>query len=473
MYLRPNANYTMRNCLFENCSSSKEAGALYIQGLASSSARMITLEDSVFINNVAQGNGKYNINGGGAVQIKECPHAVFNNLTFINNTANKGGGLCVYNSVSDLVVTGVNFTGNKANRGSAISASVFFTLNDAVLLDNRADTTKFDLTFNENSGSVDIVLEGADTHLNSMYIKHGNKGFTISCNNVTYWTDNNITTGQTAVQTGTLSSIKDGFAREAGIPVLVEIFDGDNNKLYEGVYATDADGKIHLEVADILTEPYQLDDIYVNARLLNEDYYTRAADTSRDKDVFIDASALDTIFHRNTTVTANLTGKTGNILQSARGIISVYIDDVFKGNMTIENGKGSLENILTNFTADKFFEVGNHTVFLKYWGDAKYNEVNTTVSFNITKAQSNLTVSIDDMGYNLYMNFTIFDDWDGKDYEDANGIATVNFYSADDPSVVLRFVNVRIVDGFASTVIRDLLPKNYTIKTLYHDDHNY
>ena len=284
MYLRPNANYTVRNCLFENCSSSKEAGALYIQGLASSSARMITLEDSVFINNVAQGNGKYNINGGGAVQIKECPHAVFNNLTFINNTANKGGGLCVYNSVSDLVVTGVNFTGNKANRGSAISASVFFTLNDAVLLDNRADTTKFDLTFNENSGSVDIVLEGADTHLNSMYIKHGNKGFTISCNNVTYWTDNNITTGQTAVQTGTLSSIKDGFAREAGIPVLVEIFDGDNNKLYEGVYATDADGKIHLEVAGILTEPYQLDDIYVNARLLNEDYYTRAADTSRDKD---------------------------------------------------------------------------------------------------------------------------------------------------------------------------------------------
>ena len=472
MYLRPNANYTIRNCLFENCSSSKEAGALYIQGLASSSARMITLEDSVFINNVAQGNGK-NTNGGGAIQIKECPHSVFNNLTFINNTANKAGALCVYNSVKDLVVTGANFTGNKANKGSAISASVFFTLNDAVLLDNRADTTKFDLDFNRNSGSVDILLEGADTHLNSMYIKHGNKGFTIDCNNVTYWTDNNITTGKTAVQTGTISSITEGAVPEAGIPVLVEIFDGNNNKLYEGVYATDADGRIHLEVANVLTEPYQLDDIYVNARLLNEDYYTMAADTSRDKDVFIDASALDTIFHRNTTVTANITGKSGNILQSARGIISVYIDDVFKGNMTIENGKGSLENILTNFTADKFFEVGNHTVFLKYWGDANYNEVNTTVSFNITKAQSNLTVSMDDLGYNLFMNFTIFDDWDGKEYEDANGIATVEFYSVDDPTTVVRFVDVRVVNGFGSVVIRDLLPRNYTIMTIYHDDNNY
>ena len=429
---------------------------------------MITLEDSVFINNVAQGNGK-NTNGGGAIQIKECPHSVFNNLTFINNTANKAGALCVYNSVKDLVVTGANFTGNKANKGSAISASVFFTLNDAVLLDNRADTTKFDLDFNRNSGSVDILLEGADTHLNSMYIKHGNKGFTIDCNNVTYWTDNNITTGKTAVQTGTISSITEGAVPEAGIPVLVEIFDGNNNKLYEGVYATDADGRIHLEVANVLTEPYQLDDIYVNARLLNEDYYTMAADTSRDKDVFIDASALDTIFHRNTTVTANLTGPSGAILQSARGIISVYIDDVFKGNMTIENGKGSLENILTNFTADKFFEVGNHTVFLKYWGDANYNEVNTTVSFNITKAQSNLTVSMDDLGYNLFMNFTIFDDWDGKEYEDANGIATVEFYSVDDPTTVVRFVDVRVVNGFGSVVIRDLLPRNYTIMTIYHE----
>ena len=282
MYLRPNANYTVRNCLFENCSSSKEAGALYIQGLASSSSRMILLENSTFINNVAQAKGGSNNNGGGAIQIKECPHAVFNNLTFINNTANKGGGLCVYNSVSDLVVTGVNFTGNKANRGSAISASVFFTLNDAVLLDNRADTTNFDLTFNSNAGTIDIYMEGADTHLNSMYIKHGNKGFTISCNNVTYWTDNNLTTGKTAVQTGTLSSIAQGAVPEAGIPVLVEIFDGDNNKLHEGVYATDANGKIHLEIANIVTEPYSLDDIYVNARLLNEDYYTMADDTSRE-----------------------------------------------------------------------------------------------------------------------------------------------------------------------------------------------
>ena len=473
MYLRPNGNYVIRNCLFENCSSSKEAGALYIQSNRNYGGPMVLLENSTFINNVAYGIGTSNLNnGGGAIQVKQANHIEFYNVTFINNTANKGGALCVYDQVTSFTVDGATFIGNKAEKGSAITASVFFTLKDAVLLNNTANTTKFDLTFNRNAGNIHIELEGADTHLNAMYIK-GNKGFTVDCDNVTYWTDNNITIGKTAVQTGTLSSVTVGSVPEAGIAVLVEIFDGDNNKLHEGVYATDANGIIDLNVADILTVPYSLDDIYVNARIPNEDYYTPAEATSRIKDVNIDASALDTIFHRNTTVTANLTGPGGNILQSARGIISVYIDDVFKGNMTIENGKGSLENILTNATADTFFEVGNHTVFLKYWGDAYYDEVNTTVSLNITKAQSNLTVSIEDMGYNLYMNFTIFDDWDDKAYWDANGTATVDFYSEGDMTVAVRSVNVNVVNGSANVVVRDLLPRNYTIITTYHDDHNY
>nr|WP_292740667.1 Ig-like domain repeat protein [Methanobrevibacter sp.] len=473
MYLRPNGNYTVRNCHFENCSSSKEAGALYIQGLTSGSTRMLLLENSVFINNVAEANGQYNINGGGAIQVKQCTNVIFNNVTFINNTANKGGALCVYDSVTNFVVNGANFTENKANKGSAISASVYFKLNDAVLLDNRADTTTLDLTFDrENGGSIDILMEGADTHLNAMYVKHGNKGFTVSCNNVTYWTDNNITIGKTAVQSGTISSTNLSSVPEKGIGILVEIFDGDNNKLHEGIYATDADGRIHLNLADILTEQYSTDNIYVTARLPNEDYYTMMKATSRIQD-YINASALDTIFHRNTTVTANITGPTGATLQSARGNVSVYIDDVFKGNMTIENGKGSLENILTNFTEDKFFEVGNHTVFLKYWGDANYDESNTTVSFNITKAQSNSTVTFDDIGYDISMNVTIFDEWDDKFYGDANGTATVEFYIESDPTVIFRSVDVIIVDGVGYTVVHDLLPKNYTVKTTYHDDHNY
>ena len=131
MYLRTNANYTVRNCLFENCSSSKEAGALYIQGLTSGNTPMIFLENSVFINNVAQAKGNSNINGGGAIQVKQCANIEFNNLTFVNNSANKGGGLCVLDSVNNLVVNGATFDGNKASsRGGGIYASDDFTANN-------------------------------------------------------------------------------------------------------------------------------------------------------------------------------------------------------------------------------------------------------------------------------------------------------------------------------------------------------
>ena len=473
MYLRPMDDYTVRNCSFENCSSSKEAGALYIQTDGKNTKTLI--ENCTFINNVAYGKGTANINGGGAMQIKQATNVQLKNVTFINNTANKGGALCVFDGTNNLVVTGANFTSNKAEKGSAISISRKFILNDAVLLENRADTTKFDLDFNRNAGSIDILLEGADTHLNAIYMyADPDKTFSVTLNNVTYWTDNNISTGKEEVMTGSLSSVSVKKLPEAGIDVLVEIFDGDNNKLHEGIYATDADGRIHLELADILKGvPYSKDNIYVNARLLNEDYYTMAKSTSRIQNVYIDASALDTIFHRNTTVTANITAPGNGTGQAARSTVSVYIDDIFKGNMTIADSKGSLENILTNVTADKFFEVGNHTVFLKYWGDAYFGEANKTISFNITRAQANSTVTFTDIGYNIYMNVTIFDELDDKAYWDANGTATLEFYNVANPTTLVRFAEVRIVNGSGYAMLPDLLPGNYTVKTIYSGDHNY
>ena len=471
MYLRPMDDYTVRNCLFENCSSSKEAGALYIQSDGKNTKTLI--ENCTFINNVAYGKGTANINGGGAMQIKQATNVQLKNVTFINNTANKGGALCVFDGTNNLVVTGANFTSNKAEKGSAISISRKFILNDAVLLENRADTTKFDLTFNRNAGNIDILMEGADTHLNAIYMyADSDKTFFVTLNNVTYWTDNNISTGKEEVISGDMYSLPVKKLPEAGIDVLVEIFDGDNKKLHEGIYATDADGKIHLNIADIVTEPYSLDNIYVNARLLNEDYYTMAKKTSRIQNVYVDASALDTIFHRNTTVTANITAPGNGTGQAARGTVSVYIDDVFKGNMTIENSKGSLENILTNVTADKFFEVGNHTIFLKYWGDAYFGEANKTISFNITKAQSNITLDYYDIGYDFHVTVTIVDEFNDVNYMDANGTVIIDVYNVGSTTVI-KSIPVNIVNSTGFVKITELLPANYTLVYHYSGDKNY
>ncbi len=464
MYLRPNTNYTVRNCLFENCSSSKEAGALYIQG-QNSGSRMILLENSVFKNNVAYANGQYNINGGGAIQIKQCYNAVFNNLTFINNTANKGGALCVYDSVYNLVVTGANFTENKANRGSAISASVTFTLNDAVLLDNRADTSTFDLTLDRAGSTIDILLEGNDNRLNAMYVK-GSKSFSVTCNNVTYWTDNNISIGKTNVTSSPQSS-GDIPVPEAGISITVELFDANNNKLNEGndIFATDANGELHLIPSDFGLSSFE--NVYVKARLTNENYYTQVEATTR-LPASMEANAHNVTYHRNATVNVTITPSSGH---PATGIVSVYYGDVFLGNITIDNNVGISDEILTNITADKFLEVGTHNLTLKYWGDLYNDAINITVPINVTKAQSNITFTFDEMGYNLFVNVTIVDQFDGKYYEDANGNVTVTVYRKG-TTLPMYIKTVYLINGTGSTFF-DLLPANYTIKAEYHGDDNY
>ncbi len=467
MYLRPNTNYTVRNCLFENCSSSKEAGALYIQG-QNSDSRMILLENSVFKNNVAYANGQYNINGGGAIQIKQCYNAVFNNLTFINNTANKGGALCVYDSVYNLVVTGANFTENKANRGSAISASVTFTLNDAVLLDNRADTSTFDLTLDRAGSTIDILLEGNDNRLNAMYVK-GSKSFSVTCNNVTYWTDNNISIGKTNVTSSPQSS-GDIPVPEAGISITVELFDANNNKLNEGndIFATDANGELHLIPSDFGLSSFE--NVYVKARLTNENYYTQVEATTR-LPASMEANAHNVTYHRNATVNVTITPSTG--LPAASGIVSVYYGDVFLGNITVNNNVGeSINKILTNITADKFIEVGTHNLTLKYWGDLYNDELNITVPINVTKAQSNITiVDFDEIGYDIFIRVTIVDDWNDEYYADATGNVTLNVYGHD-LTTPIQSKTVYLVNGTGTTFF-DLLPANYTIKATYDGDDNY
>ena len=468
MYLRPTANYTVRNCHFENCSSSKEAGALYIQGQTSGTTRMILLENSVFINNVAYAKGQYNINGGGAIQIKQCTQSVFNNLTFINNTANKGGALSVFDSVTYLEVNGANFTGNKAEKGSAISASKGFTLKNAVLLENRANTTIFNLDFNRAGSTIDILLEGWDTHLNAMYIYAAqDKTFNVTFNNVTYWTNNNISIGKTSVVSGNLSSVDVKSVREKGISITVELFDANNNKLNEGndIFATDEDGKLHLIPDNFGLTSFN--DVYVVARLTNEDYYTQIQNTTR-LPVTMEAIADNVTYHRNATVHVTITPTTGS--PAANGTVSVYYEDVFLGNITVNNNVGVSDTILTNITADKFLEVGKYNLTLKYWGDLYNDAVNITVPINVTKAQSNITFAFGEIGYDLMVNLTIVDDWNDKYYADATGNVTVEVYGS--LSVPIQTRTVYLVNGTGLAAF-DLLPANYTIKATYNGDKNY
>ena len=114
LYGRPDENFTISNSVFKNCWSLKEAGALYLQnGNLNSPIRLI---NNTFINNTAYATKKVDNNnlGGGAVLLKDIKACVIINATFINNTANYGGGLSIYNNVVSASLTNVTFDGNKA-----------------------------------------------------------------------------------------------------------------------------------------------------------------------------------------------------------------------------------------------------------------------------------------------------------------------------------------------------------------------
>ena len=103
MYARPAENLTITNSVFQNCWSIKEAGALYLQNGGTVGIHLI---NNTFINNTAYGYKVLNDNdlGGGAILVKSGTIFSFINSSFINNTANYGGGI-VLNSVNDFTIT--------------------------------------------------------------------------------------------------------------------------------------------------------------------------------------------------------------------------------------------------------------------------------------------------------------------------------------------------------------------------------
>ena len=500
MYLRPCQNYTISNCLFENCSSSKEAGALYIQSQGSNGD--VTVKNTIFKNNFANNTG-HNTNGGGAVQVKQAYKITFQNVQFINNSANKGGAVSVYNCKNDVTklfdnctfenntakgtnteigyggaifyteanknnlnIMNSNFTYNKAERGSAIYSTVSYTLTNVELLKNRANTSSLDLAFSRSANTLDITLKGWDNRLNALYVSAGS----VTCSNVTYWTNNNKAIGKEDTTSSSQSSAT-GPTLEKGISITVELFDRYNNKLNVGndIFATDANGELHL-TPDDFTGVTSFENVYVVARLTNEDYYTQVVNTTR-LPTEMQATAHNVTYHRNATVNVTM-APSSESEGNASGNVSVYYNDTFLGNITLADNNTGISNEISTLLGDHYLEVGTHNLTLRYWGDLYNDALNLTVPINVTKAQSNITIIYEDMGYDLFVNVTIVDDYDDVYYKDATGNVIIEVYSmvSADP---LKTAIVNLINGTGLVRIENLLPSNYTIKARYGGDHNY
>ena len=450
----------LTDCVFEGNNATGNGGSIWAQSM-------------FYIYNTSIANSNAENLGGGLYAEGDMIH---DNLTFINNTALNGGGLywnranvnvrnivflnntalqyggAMYISKSGHTLTNINMTGNKAFSGSAIYSTAAFRLINSYLIKNQANSSSltFD-TYDESTGEIVLLFKGKDKYLNAIYITGSNRP---TCTNVTYWDENGI--NNTGTSQVTLPNAADP-TPEAGQNITVRVYDDRGALLNpdDQYFITDKYGKIHLNlhelVPDVPAEKYG--EIYVEAQLTNDDYYTIIKLSSRVSST-IDAIATNTTYHSNSTLSVNVTsGATGNV--------SVYINDTFLGNITLDNSRGSME--LSTLIEGKYLPAGNHTLLFIYNGNAKYDKSNTTAVLEIGKITPTLLLNVTGIGYNLVVNVTAFDGEYG--IADVTGNVTID--------VAGRTTTIYLANGQGMTIIYGLPIGNYTVNATYNGDNNY
>ncbi len=432
--------------------SAVDGGAFYVTGSDTNS-----IDNKVINSTIANCTAT---NNGGAFYWKASGGIIVNS-TIINNTAKYGGA--IYADTYSLTINKSNFTLNKAERGSAIYTNVALSITNSSFIKNRANSASLDIEVNSANTQVTITFKGWDNLLNAIYVTSTTTP--IAVDNVDYWDYLGLAnTGTQSLTATTTSSMV-----EAGQNITIAIYDLDNNEKYYGNdILTDVNGQIVINVGtlgssqrrqssskfgDILMAPNNAINVY--AFLTNEDYYTYIEQTKGTKAAsHINAAADNVNYHQNTTVYVSM-------VEDATGIVSIYIDDVFYDNITLDSEhKGSLINV-TTLKWGNFLPAGEHELLAKYWGDDTYMPSRNTTTFEIYKLPTNITIDVDDKGYSLYINLTVFND----EILDVTGNVTLEIDG--------RTFTVNIADSKGFIVVDNVVPGNYTINAAYNGDSNY
>ena len=134
----------------------------------------------------------------------------------------------------------------------------------------------------------------------------------------------------------------------------------------------------------------------------------------------------------------------------ATGSVEVVIGNITQ-SANIKNGKASVS--IGNLSA------GQYTATIQYNGDNKYGSAKTTASFNVTKLESKVDISVD--------NIEI-----GKD-----AVVTVSVTSGATGNVTFtvgdKTETVWIKDGKATLTVKGLVSGDYTVSAVYNGDDKY
>lgn len=425
-------NGTMVNSTFiSNSALNGDGGAVYWNSRSVNG----TIVNSNFTNNSAK-------NYGGAIYYSVVT-VNMENSTFANNTADNGGA--IYVDRSKVTLNNTSLTGNKAVKGSALY--VYYgnlIIKNAELLNNRANSSNLVIRYNNSNSNASVTLSGWDNLFNGIY---SDSNITVS--NLTYYDVNGIrNTGTSAENYTPISN------NEKGMNITVVVTRKYDNKiLINTTETTDENGTV---TVNIDRNQLQSGDYTIYAIHNGDSYYTE-----------IDNSIILNVPRTNTVTNVNAT----NVSYGNDVIISVNVSQntrIFDitGNVTI-NVNGTSYNVnLTNGTATLILpdlNSGKYNVTVRYNGDNNYRPSSNTSTFTVSKIDTSLVVSVDNVTYpgDAVVDVVL----SGADGVKLSGVVVVTVGGAD--------YNVNVVDGVGSVVVSGLDAGDYVVNASFAGNDNY
>ncbi len=445
MFLRLNANYTVSNCEFRNCSSDGEAGALYIQVVGSSMPGCLVV-NTTFISNVAKGIG-INIDGGGAVQIKDNNGwALFDNVTFINNTANKGGAVTILSirNMGGVEFSDCTFDGNKATEDDGGAVQIDNNIQGLILFDNVG----FINNTADKGGAIAIL-----------YNNNGEHVFLSNCNFI----GNNVSDSGGALY----------FTNKANVSNCIFINNSATTGEGGAIYWIGGGGNVTDSTFTRNTAGENGGAVYAdfNVEIIHSIF--------RDNEAVL-GGAIYNCNHENCTFEANSRPQIYpySKVNTTMEITAVYEEDLMITVTLPEDATGDV-NITV---ADKLYSrsitsgsciihvsdlsSGTYKISVTYGGDVNYLAASNSTTVTISKTAPEITVDAGNVVYGETesVNVTL--------PIDATG--TVEFTLLDGNSQVINNKNLILSGGTASyTLPEDLNVGRYILNTQYFGDSRY
>ncbi|WP_458404111.1 Ig-like domain repeat protein [Methanobrevibacter sp.] len=339
-----------------------------------------SVNDCSFENNGA-------LRSGGAIFLRDNVKTSFEDSSFINNSAKEGGAI-YWKSDSNENLTGCIFTGNLANQGSAIYlAKNNLEIINSVLLDNRAGSVELNLNVTRDGDEVIILADfkGNDNLINAIW----NDG-TIGLTNVTYLGADGITSTGSArkvpvklednVKPEDINSIYQT-QYEAGQNITFELYDNQGNLLIRESAKTNVSG-----VAKV-TLNANADKVYEFVYHPDDNYYTGIENSTSKNIAVIEIPTADIYYLENETFIIHVRDK-NNADEIPTGKVSVWLNDTFLGNFTLDNGK-TVEISLADL------KCGTYDVKVRYAGDDAFLPRENSTTFKVMKIASFIIATVE------------------------------------------------------------------------------